>query len=158
MLENNLIVAVSFVQSIILISLLGVLVSEFFKEERKNKSDVLWFILLTVLWMIFMGFSVYGSFLGELSRVLSWIAIGAFFVLLVLFAGIIIRRFKFFNKILIGIEYFLLLVMFVIVLFDRHHYAPEIMVIMVPMAFTTTLLGYFIVIDFLIRSFRGGGS
>lgn len=154
-LLSNFVLSVLIMQIISLVTLAGILFSEIFEKDRKNKLDTFWFLILVVLWSVFLIISISGLIMGYLSELMSWIAIVSFMLMFILFVILIIKRFKFFNRPMVFSELILLGVIMMVVLIDRHSYDSSVVLLMLTMTFVSTFLGFFITVDFLIKTSKG---
>lgn len=140
------------VREVVFFVLIGTLVNELFNKKRKNKFDVGWFLVLSLLWIIFLGISDYGVFTGDLHFALALVAVLSFFLMIIGFGVIVVRKFRIMNKFLVFFTGILVIAMFVVLLMDKYSFSPTLLFPMVITSLIVTVLGLFIIIDFLIKT------
>lgn len=143
------------VREIIFFVLIGILINELLDKKRKNRSDVGWFLSLSLLWIIFLGIMDYGVFTGDLHFALALVAALSFLFMIVGFGTIIVRNFEIINKVLAFSTVILAIAMFVVILLDRYNFSSVVLLPMAIASLIVTVLGLFTVIDFLIKTSDG---
>lgn len=145
-------IALSFIQIMVLLMLVGILFYEYFNVKIKNKKYVLGFIFLTTAWFLIFIVIMYVVITEYILNIHKILAIILILSIDIGFLFIFIKKRKFFNKNLVIIELILLSIISFAVIKDGFNFAPWALIVMPPATFFSTWIGYFIVMEFLINS------
>jgi len=148
-------ISLSLVQSILLIVILGVLVSQFFRKRVGSNFNVIIFLVIIFSFGTFIGLGICGVFFNGLSQIYNMISFFALLFSIIGFGVLSFIIFKHLNFYLFLSESFLFSLIFLLLLFDWYEYNLIFVRMIMISTFMLIILSYFTLIDFYIKFSEG---
>lgn len=142
-------------QAMIQLIFVGIMIRVLFDIKKWDRSVVSWLWWVLVFWLFFIGVSEYGLIKGGLSIIVSWMAIFSAGVALIMFAIIIIKKFRLVNRIFAFPAVIVATGIFVAALIDRHAYSSNVILPMILSVFFVSIFWSLVFIDILIKTSKG---
>jgi spermidine/putrescine transport system substrate-binding protein len=152
---GNFTLLILLTQFILQVLFIGILLVELFNHKRKNKSSVVWFLMVILFWVGFVVISEVMLFGSGFSFILSILSIISLVIALAIYIIIIVKWFSILNKIItfpVGIVATAILIR---VLIDRYYFDPITILLMSLSIFFVSVMGTFVFLDVFIKESSG---